>query len=94
MHVLPLHIAENGKSERMLRTLNNVVHTLLFRGLMPASYWVDGLHTTTHLINRLPTKTLRLASPHFTHHCTHPSYCKLRVVFGFACYPNLSRYTI
>ncbi|GKB81767.1 ribonuclease H-like domain-containing protein [Tanacetum coccineum] len=34
---------QNGKSERMLRTLNNITRTLLFQAHKPPSYWVKEL---------------------------------------------------
>jgi hypothetical protein len=54
----PYTSQQNGKAEHILRTLNNVTGTLLFQAFMPSSYWADALVTATHLINRLPSKTL------------------------------------
>ena len=80
---------QNGKAERMLRSLNNITRSLLFQASLPASYWVEALHTATHLINRHPTKTLHHHTPFFALYGAHPSYSHLRV-FGCRCYPNLS----
>jgi transposase InsO family protein len=52
----PYTSQQNGKAERMLRTLNNVTRTLLFQTSMPPCYWADAQATATHLINRLPPK--------------------------------------
>jgi hypothetical protein len=49
----PYTSPQNGKSERMLCTTNNIIHTLLFQASMPPQYWVESLHTTTHLLNHL-----------------------------------------
>jgi hypothetical protein len=62
---------------------------LLFQASIPTRYWVEGLHTATYLLNRLPTKVISMTSPYFTLHGVAPSYEHLRV-FGFACYRNLS----
>jgi IS30 family transposase len=70
----PYTSQQNGMAERILRTTNNIIRTLLFQASMPPSYWVDALATATYLINRLPTKTLGLSTPYFALHATHPSY--------------------
>ena len=83
------YTSQNGKVERILRSINNIGCSLLFQASLPTSYWVEGLHTATYLLNRLPTKTLEFATPHFALFGSHPSYSHLRV-FGCACYPNMS----
>lgn len=45
---------QNRKYECMLRTINNVVRTLLLHAHTPPTYWVESLHMTTHLLNILP----------------------------------------
>lgn len=83
---------QNGKAESMLRSLNNIVRSLLFQASLPSSFWVEALHTATHLINRHPTKTLQHHTPYFALYGAHPSYTHLRV-FGCNCYPNISATT-
>jgi hypothetical protein len=78
----PYTFPQNGKAECTLRTINNMIRSLLFYASMPARYWVEGLHTTTYLLNRLPCLYVALYS-------LAPSYEHLRV-FGCVCYPNLS----
>ena len=73
----------------MIRTINNAARSMLFQASMPPSYWVEELHTATHVLNILPTKTLQSATPHFALFGAAPSYDHLRV-FGCLCYPNLS----
>jgi hypothetical protein len=84
----PYTSLQNGKVERILLTINNMLCSLLFQASIPACYWVEGLHTVTYLLNRLPTKAISTTSPYFTLHGVAPSYEHLRV-FGCACYPNL-----
>lgn len=84
--------SQNGKAERILRSINNIVRSLLFQASLPSTFWVEALHTATHLINRHPTKTLQHHTPHFALYGRHPSYDHLRV-FGCKCYPNLSATT-
>ncbi|GKA21738.1 ribonuclease H-like domain-containing protein [Tanacetum coccineum] len=42
---------QNGKSERMIRTINNVVCSLLFQARLPPEYWVKALLTAAYLLN-------------------------------------------
>ncbi|KAJ9546350.1 hypothetical protein OSB04_018893 [Centaurea solstitialis] len=79
---------QNGKSERMLRTINNTVRTLLFHAHLPPTYWVEALHMATHLLNILPSTTINLDTPHHRLFQKHPSYSHLRI-FGCLCYPHL-----
>lgn len=53
---------QNSKAERMIRTTNEVVRSLLFQAHLPPSFWVEALTTATHIlnINFLPVR--RLAS--------------------------------
>jgi len=85
----PYTSPQNCRAERIIRTINNVVRSLLFQASMPPSYWVEGMHIATHLLNILPTKTLVSSTPHLALFGVPPSYDHLRV-FGCACYPNLS----
>ncbi|KAG8076100.1 hypothetical protein GUJ93_ZPchr0006g44468 [Zizania palustris] len=88
----PYTSSQNGKAERMIRSINNIMRSMLFQASLPASYWVEGLHTATYLLNRLPTKTLNFGTPFFHLYGSHPSYTHLRV-FGCACYPNMTATT-
>jgi hypothetical protein len=56
---------------------------------MPAHYRVEGLHTTTYLLNRLPCKAISASYPYVTLYGVAPSYEHLRVL-NCVCYPNLS----
>jgi hypothetical protein len=85
----PYTSPQNGKAERTLRTRNNMIHSLLLQSSFPVRYWIDGLHTTTYLLNHLPNKMIRKSCPYVTLHGAAPSYERLRV-FGCFCYPNLS----
>jgi hypothetical protein len=85
----PYTSQQNGKAERILLTINNILCSLLFQACIPTHYWVEGLHTTTYLLNHLPTKAISTISPYFALHGVVPSYEHL-CVFSCACYPNLS----
>ncbi|KAL8128591.1 hypothetical protein V2J09_017746 [Rumex salicifolius] len=83
---------QNGKAERMIRTITNTVRTLLFHGHLPPRFWVEALHTTVYLLNITPTTTLALRTPHQALFHQLPTYTHLRV-FGCLCYPNLTATT-
>jgi hypothetical protein len=85
----PYTSPQNSKVERILHTINNILRSLVFQASLSAHYLVEGLHNTTYLLNRLPTKAISTTSPYVALHGVTPSYEHLRV-FGCACYPNLS----
>ncbi|XP_042756670.2 LOW QUALITY PROTEIN: retrovirus-related Pol polyprotein from transposon RE1 [Lactuca sativa] len=78
----PYTSQQNGKSERMLRTLNNMIRTLLFQAHLPPTYWVESLHMSAHLLNILPSTSIHNNTPFHRLFNKHPSYSHLRV-FGF-----------
>jgi hypothetical protein len=88
----PYTSLQNGKAERILRTINDMLRSLLFQASIPVRYWVEGLHSATYLLNRLPTKAISMTSPYFTLNGVTPSHEQLRI-FSCACYPNLSATT-
>jgi hypothetical protein len=85
----PYTSPHNGKAERSLCTINNMIRSLLFQASMPAHYWVEWLHTATYLLNHLPCKAISISSSYFALYGITPSYEHL-CVFGCVCYPNLS----
>jgi hypothetical protein len=88
----PYTSPQNGKAERIIYSINNVIHTLLIQASLPGRYWAEGLHTATNLLNRLPTKAIQVACSHIARFGSAPSYEHLRV-FGCACYPNTAATT-
>jgi hypothetical protein len=83
----PYTSLQNGKAERIIRSVNNVIHTLLIQASLPGRYWVEGLHTAMYLLNHLPTMAIQTACSHLSLFGSAPSYEHLRV-FGCTCYPN------
>jgi hypothetical protein len=83
----PYTSPQNGKVECIIRSINNVIRTLLIQASLPGRYWAEGLHTATYLLNRLPTKAIQVVCPHIALFGSVSSYEHLRV-FGCACYPN------
>ncbi|GJR38914.1 ribonuclease H-like domain-containing protein [Tanacetum coccineum] len=79
---------QNGKSERMLRTINNLIRTLLFQAHIPPSYWVEALNMAAHLLNILPSTAINNEIPFTKLYNQTPTYDHLRV-FGCLCYPHV-----
>jgi histone deacetylase 1/2 len=66
----PYTSQQNGRAERILRTINNIVRSLLFQASLPPAYWADTLHTATYLLNHHPTKILAGRTPYLALHGT------------------------
>jgi hypothetical protein len=84
--------SQNGKAERIIRSINNVIRTLLIQASLLERYWAEGLRTVTYLLDRLSSKTIQAACPHLALFGSALSYEHLRV-FGCACYPNTAATT-
>lgn len=63
------------------------MRSLLFQPFVPASYWVESLHTATYLFTCLPTKVIHAPTPHFALFGTTPS-CDHLCVFGVRATPT------
>jgi hypothetical protein len=85
----PYTSPQNGKAERIIRLVNNVICTLLIQASLPRRYWAEGIHTATYLLNHLPTTMIQAACPHLALFGSVPSYEHLHV-FGCTCYPNMT----
>jgi hypothetical protein len=83
----PYTSSQNGKAERMIRTTNDTIRTLLLQAHLPAHLWAEALHTSTYLLNRLPSTACPAPTLHQALFGTPPRYDHLRV-FWCACYPN------
>jgi len=53
---------QNRKVERQIRTINNILCTLLARASLPHSFWHHALQMATYLLNILPHKLLNYQS--------------------------------
>lgn len=80
---------QNGHAERMIRTVTNMVRSLLSQANLSPSFWVEALHVASHLLNSLPIKTLQELTPHEALYRSSLSYSHHHV-FGCLCYPNVS----
>ncbi|KAK1619722.1 hypothetical protein QYE76_025239 [Lolium multiflorum] len=85
----PYTSPQNGRAERLIRTHNDIVRTLLFQASLPSHFWVEALYTANHLLNLRPSRAIHNNTPHFILYGTHPTYDHLRT-FGCLCFPNLA----
>jgi hypothetical protein len=81
----PYTSPQNGKAERIIRSVNNIIRTLLIQASLPGRYWAEGLHTATYPLNRLPTTVIQAACPHLALFGSAPTYAHLRI-FCCMCY--------
>ncbi|KAK4352811.1 hypothetical protein RND71_028329 [Anisodus tanguticus] len=80
---------QNGKAERIIRTINNMIRTLLIHASLPPPFWVYAAKMSEYTLNILHTSTLHNMTPTEILYHRIPSYDHLRI-FGCLCYLNLS----
>jgi hypothetical protein len=83
----PYTSQKNSRVERILCTLNDCVHTLLFHVYMPPCFWSDALATATLLFNIRPCRSRWQYTPHHLMFGMPFSYTDLRI-FVCRCYPS------
>jgi len=54
---------QNGVAKKKNGHLLNMTRALLFQKNVPKQYWEEAIRTSTHLMNRLPSKSLNSQSP-------------------------------
>lgn len=86
-HVLIRASSQNGKAERKIRTINNIIRTLMAHASLPHFFWQYALAIATCLLNILPRKLLDYSSPLKILYQCDPTYSHLRI-FGCLCNPR------
>ncbi|GJW84887.1 ribonuclease H-like domain-containing protein [Tanacetum coccineum] len=76
------------RGERMIRTINNVIRTLLFQAHLSPTFWVEALHMVAYLLNLLPSSAIQNEIPCTKLFKKQPDYSRLRI-FGCLCYLHL-----
>jgi histone deacetylase 1/2 len=82
---------QNGAAERKHRHIVETGLTLLAHASVPFRFWSDAFVTACFLINRLPTRLLRMKTPLEVLLHETPDYSFFKV-FGCACWPHLRPY--
>ena len=81
---------QNGVSERMNRTLVEVVRSMLDDSKLPHQFWAEALATAAYLVNRSLTKTLGDKTPFEAWFGKKPCVKHIRV-FGCVAYSHISK---
>ena len=78
---VPMAPEQNGKAERMNRTVIESTRAMLHHAKMPLKFWAEALNTAVYLRNRSPTTALDGITPYECFHGEKPDVSNLRV-FG------------
>ncbi|KAM7465035.1 hypothetical protein LguiB_012597 [Lonicera macranthoides] len=81
---------QNGVAERKHRHLVETARTLLLSSSVPSVFWGEAIHTSTFLINRIPSVVTSGVSPFERLYGTTPNYSELRT-FGSTCFVLLPK---
>ncbi|GBE88168.1 Retrovirus-related Pol polyprotein from transposon TNT 1-94 [Sparassis crispa] len=82
---------ENGVSERMNRTIEEMARSMLNDAGLPNTYWGDAVLHAVHILNSVPTRTLPdNLTPHEAYTGNKPSVAHLRV-FGCKAYVHVPK---
>ncbi|RYA47095.1 hypothetical protein DD606_23800, partial [Enterobacter cloacae complex sp. GF14B] len=87
----PYNPPQNGVAERMNRTIQEKVRSMLSNAQLPNGFWAEAVSTAVHLVNRSPSKVLQKDSvPEMVWSGKMPSYKHLRV-FGCEAYTHVPK---
>ncbi|KAL5544306.1 hypothetical protein UlMin_008090 [Ulmus minor] len=87
----PYTSSQNGRVERKHRHVVETGLALLAHASMPLKFWQYAFQAAIFLINRMPTKVLKFASPYSLLYKKQPDY-KSFLIFGCLCYPFIRPY--
>ena len=87
---IPKTPEQNGKAERMNRTLVESIRSMLIDANLPKKFWAECLMTVVYLRNRSPTKAVPNMTPFEAWYGHKPDVSHLRV-FGCITYAHIER---
>ncbi|PKU62356.1 Retrovirus-related Pol polyprotein from transposon TNT 1-94 [Dendrobium catenatum] len=88
----PYTPAQNGVAEMKHRHIVEAMRSLLLDANLPVKLWVEAMHASVYLINRLPSRALQNRSPYQILYQKPSAYNHLKI-FGCLCYPWLRPYS-
>ena len=89
-NTIPKTPQQNGVAERMNRTLEEAIRSMLSESQLPKQFWAEALSTATYLRNRSPTKAVEDVTPFEAWNGIKPDVKHLRV-FGSLCYAHIHK---
>ena len=81
---------QNGVAERMNRTLQEAMRSMLFESNLPKRFWAEALSTSTYLRNRSPTRAVLEMTPYEAFTNQKPDVDHLKV-FGCRAYAHVPK---
>ena len=87
---VPYNPAQNGVAERMNRTIQERVTSMLSMANLAPEFWGEAVLTTAYIVNRSPSSPLDFQIPEALWTGKQPSYDHLRV-FGCECYSHIPK---
>ena len=87
---IPKTPQQNGVAERLNRTLEEMIRSMLAESQAPKRFWAEALSTATYLRNRSPTSALNEMTPHEAWTGDKPNVEHLRV-FGCTAYAHIPK---
>ncbi|KAK7588126.1 hypothetical protein V9T40_005371 [Parthenolecanium corni] len=87
LNTVPYNHPQNGKAERLNRTLEDLARTVLGKSGAPKSFWSEAVLYSNYCLNRLPT-TATGKVPASVWYNRDADYSKLRP-FGCVCYVHI-----
>ena len=82
---------QNGSVERKQRHIVDMGLALLAHANLPLKFWAEAFISFVHIINVLPSPTIKGDTHHHKLFHTTPNYAHFKV-FACTCYPNLRPY--
>lgn len=89
----PYSPQQNGVSERKNRSIMEMARCLMQEKELPKKFWAEAANTAVFLLNRLPTKSVKMKTPFEAWYGVKPFVKNLKV-FGCVCYihvPSIKR---
>lgn len=71
---------QNGRAERLNRTILNKVRCLMFNGSFKKIFWAELVSTAVYLINRTPVKLLNMKTPEEVFYGKKPNLSHLKII--------------
>ena len=89
-NTIPKTPEQNGVAERMNRSLQEAMRSMLCESGLPKRFWAEALNTATYIRNRSPTRSVLNMTPHEAFTGEKPTVSHLKV-FGCLTYAHIPK---